>query len=180
MDEFLSAARAFDERARNLINRFDLGAALLLERFAAPFLRHTKYTPLAARTIVRSLGAELEELSKAAPPFVISRISRVNDTDVLKQDFPEYSEAFTLIGHALDERRRAIESVHRISRLVAFSMFMIYVVMPIAIIRDVMNDRFIQAAIIFGVWQVAAVTATIVCRTNLHWRPHAGLRGSSC
>lgn len=177
MDEFLSAAKAFDERARNLINRFDLGAALLLERFAAPFLHYTKYTPLSNRMIIRSPAAELAELAKAAPPYVVSRL---NDTDVLKQDFPEFAEALTLIGRALDMRRRAIESVNRISRFIGFSIFLIYAVLPVAIIRDLVNHRLLQAAIVFGGWQVAVVTATIVCRTNLHWRPHAGLRGSSC
>ena len=53
MDEFLSAAKAFDEQARHPIDRYDLGVALLLEFFCGPILRYTKYTPLSARSAAR-------------------------------------------------------------------------------------------------------------------------------
>jgi len=150
MDEFLSAAKRFEQDAE--ISLYDLGIALLLEYFAAPLLVFTGYQPLLRR-----------------PPAWESEIARLCELSYrLLPNATVMDEALSRIGHGLDRRRLMTFKINRM----AIAIRCIVVLTHIGILLAVLCT----SPWIGGGWLFAMAMAMVVCLKDHHWSPRGGFR----
>jgi hypothetical protein len=191
MDEFHAAAKDFDARMRAEINMFDLGAALLLEYFSWPILRFTHYVPLANRQLISPLTAELRHLVDVAPDRIVSILQddrneiRPNFTEMGSRSLasiirvandPHLFDAMQSLGRGLDYRRRVVIRVKRMSIAIGSGVSLLNCAVAVAVFR---SSSFTAGVLITGGWLSAMLFTMLLCRTNHHWKPRAGLRGNS-
>lgn len=180
MDEFLIAAKEFNEDARRSVNLFDVGVALLLEFFSLPVLRFTKYQPLKDRALIHPVSIALGRLKQAAPDAVAARLDRLDDLGQLQSDLPEFAEALTLIGQGLGQRHRTIRLVNKVALALMLGVIALYAGVVAAIGRAVVTWNVAHLLGTIVIFLLALMFATGVCLTNRHWRaPRGGFRGDS-
>jgi hypothetical protein len=159
MGEFLTIARQFEAKSRHEINLFDLGIALLLEKFARPLLAFTNYTPLAKRQLMSPVIPEVQNMLSGVTPLEA-----------------EQGEALELIGRGLAHRHLLMTRSNLIGFLVSAGVLVTYGVFGAAV---ALSTSLSHAVMILGGWLSAMAFTMVVCRRNWHWRPRAkpGVRG---
>jgi hypothetical protein len=152
MDELLAAVRQFEQDAE--INLRDLGIALLLEFFAAPFLIFTNYIPLLRRRIF-----------DWKPQLAAIQTMMAPGTNV--------DEALVGIGRGVDRRRRVRRRIDRLAIIIRVAAVLTHIGILLAIIRSPSTTmRFAM----LGGWLIAITLAMLACVRDQHWRLRGGLR----